>query len=408
VTFGALAGADLGDCFDPIRQTALHEWHAERGARFEDVGQWKRPWYYPAPGEAMEDAVRRECRAVRNGVGIFDASTLGKIDIQGPDAVGLLNRVYCNGWSNLAVGRCRYGLMLGEDGMVMDDGVTARLAEHHYLMTTTTGGAARVLAWLERWLQTEWPHMLVYLTSVTEHWATIAVAGPQSRAVRRQAGTDAELDGAAFPFMSVRDGTVAGIPARIARISFSGELAFEINIAADRARQVWEALLVAGEPHGITPYGTEAMHVLRAEKGFIIVGQDTDGSVTPIDLGMGALVNRTKDCIGQRSLARSDTARTDRKQLIGLLSDDPSCVVPEGGQIVSLAGGGGTARALGHVTSSYYSDAAGRAIALALLEAGRERLGEKLHVAQHAGAAIPVTVVKPLFYDPEGARQNVQ
>jgi sarcosine oxidase subunit alpha len=425
VTFGTLCGRELGEFLDPVRKTALHAWHEANGAVFEDVGQWKRPYFYPRAGESMDDAVRRECRAVRNGVGIFDASTLGKIDIRGPDAVTLLDRVYTNAWRSLGVGRCRYGLMLGEDGMVFDDGVTARLGDDHYLMSTTTGAAARVLAWIERWLQTEWPDLSVYLTSVTDQWSTIAVAGPWSRDVVSSATAGVDFANSAFPFMSAREGEVAGVPARIARISFSGELAFEVNVPADFARHVWEALHAAGARYDIAPYGTEAMHVLRAEKGYIIVGQDTDGSVTPLDLGMGAMVSAAKDCIGKRSLARSDTARADRRQLVGLITDDPSVVLPEGGQLlahedpgtvappaprarVARAGSGGPApaarRALGHVTSAYWSGACDRSIALALLATGRARHGERLQVFRHDGPPIAVTVCAPVFYDPEGKR----
>lgn len=329
VTFGTFAGRELGEFLDPVRKTAIHEWHVQNGAKFEDVGNWKRPWYYPKGGEDMHAAVARESLAVRQSVGILDASTLGKIDIQGPDAAKLLNWVYTNPWSKLEVGKCRYGLMLDENGMIFDDGVTVRLAEHHYMMTTTTGGAARVLTWLERWLQTEWPDMRVRLASVTDHWATFAVVGPNSRKVLQKVCQDIDFANAAFPFMSYRDGTVAGASARVMRISFSGELAYEVNVPANVGRAVWEAIMEAGAEFDITPYGTETMHVLRAEKGYIIVGQDTDGSMTPFDLGMGGLVAKSKDFIGKRSLTRSDTAKAGRKQFVGLLTDDPSFVLPE-------------------------------------------------------------------------------
>lgn len=407
VAFGAIAGRDVDDLFDPERKTALHEWHVQHGALFENVGQWKRPWYYPRAGESMHDAVNRECLAVRRRVGVMDASTLGKIDIQGPDAARLLDRVYINAWSNLAVGRCRYGIMLDENGMVMDDGVTTRLGEHHYLMTATTGGAARVLAWLERWLQTEWPDMKVYLTSVSEHWATIAVAGPESRSVLQSLCTDIDFSNAAFPFMSYRAGTVAAIPARVMRISFSGELAYEINVPANFARHAWEAVMRAGAPYDITPYGTEAMHVLRAEKGYVIVGQDTDGSVTPIDLGMAGMVAASKDCLGKRSLARADTARSDRKQLVGLLTDDPHAVLPEGGQIVEDANASPPVPMLGHVTSSYYSAALGRSIALALVKDGRARHAQRVFIPLEDGRSISAVIGASVFYDAEGSRQHV-
>ena len=406
VTFGLLAGPELGDGFDPVRTTPMHAWHVARGARFEDVGQWKRPWYYPLAGEAPDAATRREVLAVRRSVGMLDASTLGKIDLQGPDAATLLDWVYCNGWRTLGVGRCRYGLMLDENGMVFDDGVTVRLAEHHYLMHTTTGGAARVMAWLERWLQTEWPHLKVWLTSVTDHWATTAVAGPRSRDVLRAVCRDVDLDDDAFPFMAYRAGTVAGVPARLMRISFSGERAYEVNVAADQGARVWAAIHDAGQAFGIVPYGTEAMHVLRAEKGFIIVGQDTDGSVTPFDLGLGAMVATDKDCIGKRSLARSDTARSDRKQLVGLLADDPTFVLPEGAQVLAGEPGVVPMPMAGHVTSSYASPTLGRSIAMALVRGGLGRLGERVHVAMRGGRSVTAVIARPVFYDPKAERQH--
>ena len=415
VTFGAIAGREIGDFIDPIRKTCIHEWHVENGAAFEDVGNWKRPWYYPKAGEDLHAAVARECLAVRTGVGILDASTLGKIDIQGPDAAKLLNWVYTNPWSKLEVGKCRYGLMLDENGMVFDDGVTVRLGDQHYMMTTTTGGAARVLTWLERWLQTEWPDMKVRLASVTDHWATFAVVGPKSRKVLQKVCRDVDFANEAFPFMSYRDGTVADVKARIMRISFSGELAYEVNVPANAGRAVWEALMEAGAEFGITPYGTETMHVLRAEKGYIIVGQDTDGSITPFDLGVGGLVAKTKDCLGKRSLTRSDTAKEGRKQLVGLLTDDPATVLPEGGQI--LAKGTRTPPAntvatepvpmLGHVTSSYYSPILKRSIAMAVVKGGLGKMGQKVTIDLN-GRTVDATISSPVFYDTEGVRQHVE
>ncbi len=405
VTFGALAGFELGEAFEPIRTTAIHAWHVEQGAQFEDVGQWKRPWFYPRGGEDLHAAVSREVLAVRQAVGTLDASTLGKIDIQGPDAAKLLNWVYSNAWSKLEVGKCRYGLMLDENGMVFDDGVTVRLGDNHFLMHTTTGGAARVLAWLERWLQTEWPDLKVYLTTVTDHWATTAIAGPKSRELLTKLCTDVDFDDAAFPFMSYREGTVAGVPARIMRISFSGERSYEVNVPADQGLHVWNAIHAAGAGFGITPYGTETMHVLRAEKGFIIVGQETDGSVTPIDLGMGGLVAKSKDFLGKRSLSRSDTARPDRKQLVGLLTEDPAHVLAEGAQVLDSQTGA-AARMAGHVTSSYRSPTLGRSIALALVRGGLARLGESAQIALADGGTVRAVISSPVFYDAEGARQN--
>lgn len=407
VTFGTIAGRTLGELFDPIRKTAMHGWHEEHGAVFEDVGQWKRPWYYPQGKESMHEAVNRECLAVRNSVGVLDASTLGKIDVRGPDAATFLNLVYTNAWKKLGVGRCRYGLMLGEDGMVMDDGVTTRLGENHFIMTTTTGGAAHVLSWLEQWLQTEWPHLKVYLTSVTDHWATVSVAGPNSREVVSAVCEGIDFSTEAFPFMSYQVGQVAGVPARVMRISFTGELSYEINVPANYGRHVWEAVMAAGEPHGITPYGTETMHVLRAEKGFIIVGQETDGSVNPEDLGMHWILGK-KEFLGKRGLLREDNRREDRKQLVGLLTDNPAEVLPEGGQIVaSREYGEPPVPMLGHVTSSYWSATLGRSIALALVKSGRERHGQSVYLPLSDGRVVAAQVTEPLFYDPEGKRQHV-
>ncbi len=406
VTYGAIAGREVGPLFDPVRKTAIHEWHVEAGAEFENVGQWKRPWYYPRPGESMDDAVNRECVAVRTGVGVLDASTLGKIDIQGPDAAKFLDRVYVNGWRRLRMGRCRYGFMLGEDGMIMDDGVTARLADDRYLMHTTSSGAAAVMAWLERWLQTEWPDLKVYMTSVTDHWTTVSINGPHARRLLAKLATGVDLSNDAFPFMSVRDGVVAGVPARIFRVSFAGELSFEVNVDANYGRGVWEAVMEAGEEFGVTPYGTEAMHVLRAEKGYVIVGQDTDGSNTPDDVGAGGMVSSRKDFLGRRSLTRPDMLRDDRKQLVGLLSDDGE-MLPEGGQIVAAPSSATPVPMLGHVTSSYYSANLGHPIALAVVKGGRARQGETVYVPLADGRNLRARVTSPVFYDPQGERQNV-
>jgi sarcosine oxidase subunit alpha len=404
VTFGVFAGRDVDELLDPVRRTPMHGWHQQAGALFEDVGQWRRAWYYPRAGEDMHAAVTREVREVRRSLGIMDASTLGKIDIQGSDASELLNRIYTNAWKKLEVGRCRYGLMLGEDGMVMDDGVTARLGENHYLMTTTTGNAAPVLAHLEEYIQTEWPEFDVYCTSVTEQFATISIAGPNARRLLAELTSDIELSPNDFPHMAVRDGTVAGVPARVFRVSFTGEAAYEINVPSSFGLAVWQATMTAGEKYGITPYGTEAMHVLRAEKGFIIVGQETDGSINPIDLGMDWIVSKKKDFVGKRSLTRSDMAKPDRKQLVGILTDDPAVVLPEGAHLVERVEPQPPMAMLGHVSSSYYSPNVGRSIALALVKGGLAKKGQKLTAPLLDGRKIGCTVVDPVFFDPEGDR----
>ncbi|HLS69245.1 MAG TPA: sarcosine oxidase subunit alpha family protein, partial [Kiloniellales bacterium] len=333
VTFGAFAGRDVDDLLDPERTTPMHAWHVAHGARFEDVGQWRRAWYYPREGEDMQAAVAREVKAARDSLGLLDASTLGKIEVWGPDAGTFLDRVYSNTFSTLKVGRARYGLMLKEDGMVFDDGVTTRLGDERYLMTTTTGGAANVMSWLEEWLQTEWPDLKVYLTSVTEQWATMTISGPNARQLLSEL-TDLDLSAEAFPHMSMAEARIAGVKARIFRISFTGEVSFEINVPSRYGLAIWQSLIRVGQKYGITPYGTEAMHVLRAEKGFIIVGQESDGSVTPLDLGMEWIVSKKKDFLGRRSLSRPDMLKPDRKQLVGLLSEDGREVLPEGAQLV--------------------------------------------------------------------------
>jgi sarcosine oxidase, subunit alpha len=293
--------------------------------------------------------------------------------------------------------------------MVMDDGVTACISDTHFLMTTTTGGAANVLNWLEKWHQTEWPELEVYMTSVTDHWATAALVGPKSREVLAKLCSDIDLTKNAFKLMDWRDGTVAGVPAKVFRISFSGELAYEINVDASYGNYVWETLMRAGAEFDITPYGTETMHVLRAEKGFIIVGQETDGSVTPIDLDMAWAVSNKKNhsFIGKRSLARSDTARTDRKQLVGLLTDDPNFVLKEGAQIIENTNITPPVPMFGHVTSSYYSAFLGRSIALALVTDGFKRRDNNESIYAYAdGKAVKAKIVSSVFVDAEGARHN--
>lgn len=410
VLFSALAGRERGELFDPKRITPIHGWHDAHGAEFEIVGQWLRPWYYPQAGEDLDAAVERECRAVRESVGMMDASTLGKIEIKGPDAGEFLNRIYTNAYKKLPVGSARYGVMCKPDGMMFDDGVTLRLDEETYYMHTTTGGAAGVLDWLEEWLQTEWPDLDVYCTSVTEQWSTTAVVGPKSREVIARVAPDLDVSNEAFGFMTFQETTLAsGIPARVCRISFSGELAFEINVAGWYGRQVWEDVYAAGADFGITPYGTETMHVLRAEKGYPIVGQDTDGTVTPQDAGMEWIVSKAKDFVGRRSYTRADNVREDRKHLIGLLPVDGTTRLPEGAQMIEAGTDLATAPKpvpmLGHVTSSYHSVALGRPFALALLKGGRDRIGQRVAVPV-GDRLVEAEVTSHVLYDPEGTKRD--
>ena len=405
LTFGTIVGRNVGEFFDIFRKTPMHEWHEKNHAEFENVGQWKRAWYYPINNETMEEAVQRESKAARESAGILDASTLGKIDIQGTDVSEFLNRVYTNAWSKLAIGKCRYGLMLNEDGMVYDDGVTTRLDENHYIMTTTTGGAANVMGKLEDFLQTEWPELDVFLTSVTDHFATISVCGPNSRKILNKIIPDLDLSDENFPHMSFKNSRIGKIKCRVMRISFTGEHSYEINIQANYGKSVWEKCMEAGKEFNITPYGTEAMHLLRAEKGFIITGQDTDGTMTPIDLQMDWIVSKKKyDFIGKRSLYRSDTIRKDRKQLVGLITEDPKEVLEEGAQILSEINKK-PVEMLGHVTSSYYSPNLNKSIALAVVKSGKQMMGQKLFVPME-NKTINVTVTDSVFFDKENKRLN--
>ncbi|MDC0052047.1 sarcosine oxidase subunit alpha family protein [bacterium] len=406
LTFGALVGRNVKKFFDITRKTPMHSWHEKNNAKFEDVGQWKRAWYYPIDNESMHDSVQRESKAARENAGILDASTLGKIDIQGSDASEFLNRVYTNAWNKLGIGKCRYGLMLNEDGMVYDDGVTTRLGENHYIMTTTTGGAATVMGKLEDYLQTEWPELKVFLTSVTDHFATVSLCGPYSKKILEKVVKNINFDDNNFPHMSFKEGVIDNIKCRVMRISFTGELSYEINIQANYGKAVWEKCMQAGKEFKITPYGTESMHLLRAEKGFVIVGQETDGTVTPIDLQMDWIVSKKKyDFIGKRSLYRSDTMKEGRKQMVGLLTEDPNEVLEEGAQIVAEVKKKPPMDMLGHVTSSYYSPNLKKSIALAVVKNGKNLNGKILYVPMK-NKIIKVTVSDSIFIDKEGKRLN--
>ena len=409
VTFGTIAGRSVGALFDPERHTPMHSWHIEHGAKWENVGQWKRPWYYAQAGESMQDAINREVLAARNSVAVLDASTLGKIDVQGKDAAVFVDRMYSGAFENLRIGRCRYGLMLQDTGMIFDDGVTARLADDHFLVHTTTGNADAVLSWMELWHQTEWPELDVRLTSVTDQWATVAVVGPKSRSVVNALFPDLDLSNTNFPFMSVQSVNLGHVDVRIFRVSFSGELSYEINVPAQYGLSLWKKIFEVGGAYGITPYGTETMHVLRAEKGFIIAGQDTDGSMTPADMNMNWCVRKTSevDFVGRRSLALEDYQRPDRLQFVGLETVEPMEVLPEGGQLLEQPSNAVPAAMQGYVTSSYFSATLGRSIALSMVKGGLRRLGETLHCAIEDGRFIEARIVSSTFYDPDNKAQRV-
>ena len=424
-SFGAFVGPHCGKLFHPTRQTPMHRAHVADGAFFEDVGDWKKPWFYPqnkgtlgnkALGkETLSQACERESLAVRTSAGLLDGTTLGKIELRGADTLWLLNMLYTNSWDNLKIGQCRYGVMLTEAGMIFDDGVTARLGKDHYYMTTTTGGAARVLTWIEEWLQTEWPNRDVYATSVTEQWAVCVVGGPNARALL-QPLCDGDLSASELKFMTFKDMKVGGIRARVFRVSFSGESAFEINVASRYGESLWRALSQQGVSFDLVKYGTEAAHLLRGEKGFIIPGQDTDGTVTPYDANLGWIVDKDKeDFFGKRSLACSDLARAGRKQLVGLLTDDPRLTLEEGTHLLesrqNLRFRSLKSRriepvaTIGHVTSSYYSPNLGKSIAMALVSDGLSRKGDSIYAITDRGC-VPVRVVSSVFFDPKGTRMR--
>ena len=407
-SFGAFCGYRTDELFEVTRKTAIDPWAEAQGAVFEPVSLWRRAWYFPKDGEDMHAAVARECKATRDSLGIFDASTLGKIEVVGPDAAKFMNIMYTNPWSKLGVGSCRYGLMLAETGYIYDDGVVGRLAEDRFHVTTTSGGAPRVYRLMEDYLQTEFPELDVWLTSTTEQWSVIALNGPNARKLIEPFVEGIDLTPDSFPHMAVREGKICGVPTRLFRVSFSGELGFEVNIPSHYGRQVWEILFEAGQKYNITPYGTETMHVLRAEKGFIIVGQDTDGTVTPQDAGMNWIVSKKKkDFVGKRSLQRTDLVSEGRKHLIGLLTEDPKIVLEEGAHIVADPNQPIPMDMLGHVTSSYWSESLGTSIAMALVKDGFNRMDETLYIPMPGGVTHKAKVVKPVFYDPKGERLNV-
>jgi len=400
VTLGAIAGRQVGERYAPRRRLPAHDAHLALNPHWWEAGGWMRPACYPRQGETLAQAIRREALAVRNAAGIFDASPLGKIEVTGPDAARFLDRFYINNVLTLEPGRLRYGLMLNEAGVVIDDGTIACLSPQRFVVTTTSGGAARIAAWLEEWRQCEWPDLRVFVTPVTTQWAAIALSGPRAREVLARFETDIAIDGAALPHMSVREGLFAGVDSRLYRVSFSGELGYEIHVPARFGAALWQSLLTAGAEAGIVPYGIETLLLLRLEKGYLHVGVDTDGATAPADVGWGAVAARKKvDFIGKRSLARVDNLRDDRLQLVGLAAKEGAALVA--GAHLRLPGT--TEGSDGWVTSAAHSPTLERPIALALLRGGRARLGQALAV-HDLGRQGKADVVSPAFYDPEGKR----
>ena len=401
IAFGALGGRSRGALFRPIRQLAAAVAHERAGAIFEEYGGFMRPAYYPKDGETPYQAEQREVRAVRKRAGLFDASPLGKIEVVGPDAGVFLDRIYANTMSTLKVGKCRYGLMLNELGVIIDDGVTVRMSEDRFLVGTTGGGAARIAAWLEEWLQCEWPHLKVLIAPVTSAWAVITLSGPVARAILDKVGVEnIDLSQASFPHMSFREGGVAGVPARISRVSFTGEVSFEVSVPARQAQALWSQCLDVGRPLGLEPVGVDAWMALRTEKGFLHVGADTDGSTTPDDVGWGHVLKRKQDFIGRRSLDRPEALRRDRLQLVGLKVTEasaPSEVLAIGSHVQGKGGSDG------YVTSAAFSASLGRGVALARVRAGRARMGEEVTILAPSGRRC-ATITELAAYDPEGVR----
>ena len=407
ISLGSIAGEARSHLFQPIRQSPMHEWHSHHGADWEPVGQWRRPYTYLRKGESVLDAVNREVINVRQNVGLFDASSLGKLMVKGPDACKFLDIIYTNMMSTLKPGKCRYGLMCSENGFLIDDGVVARIDEETFLCHTTSGGADHIYAHMEEWLQTEWWDWKVYVTNLTEQFAQITVAGPKSRMLLEKLGA-ANLERENLPFMSWIDGLIDGLSVRIFRISFSGELSFEIAINAGNGLSMWETLIDAGQEFDIMPYGTEALHVLRAEKGFIMIGDETDGTVTPQDLNLGWAISKKKDdFIGKRAQQRLHFNDPDRWTLVGLQTLDGS-VLPDGIYAVeSPSQSSDKSVMIGRVTSTYYSPTLQAGIAMGLVQRGKDRLGDVIEFAGLNKKTYEARIVSSVFVDPDGERQNV-
>ncbi len=402
VSFGAISGLREGSVVLPYRHTPVTKWNHERGANMYEAGaRWRRPGYFPQSGENFQEAVNRECLAVRDRVGVYDGSPLGKFELKGRDVGNYLDLLYTNIMSTLSPGNGRYGLMLSEDGLILDDGVAMRLGEHRWIVSTSTGHADAMSQHMEKVLQFDHPDWEVMITTVTSQWNNATICGPRARDVLQALGTDIDLSPDAFPFMSLRDGTVAGLPARVVRVSFTGELSFEVNVAPRHMAELWDKVMAAGAGFGIEPVGSEGSHVLRVEKGFLSLGHEVDGTVDAYDLGMGWIMSKKKpDYIGKRSVEIRRAGGSVRRELVGLLPEDPDEMIPEG---APLTPGGSKQATEGLVTACVWSVVNGRWVALALLENGHSRHGEIAHVRLRS-RVIPAQVTKPVFHDPDGKR----
>ena len=404
ITIGTIVGREVGMEYMPTRKTPMHEWHEKNNAVFVDAGAWKRPRYYKQGNETLFEASKREAKNVRENVGICDVTTLGKIDIKGPDAAEFLNRVYTNAWMKLPVGKARYGLMLREDGIVMDDGTTTRISENHYHMTTTTAQAANVLSHLEYYLQIVWPELNVNVVSTTEQWAGAAIAGPKSRDMLSKLYPDLDVSNNALPFMGYKEAEFFGVPSRIFRISFSGELAYEINVKSDHGMFMWEKMMEVGKEFGNQPYGTEALSTLRIEMGHV-AGPELDGRTIPSDVSLNGLVSKKKDFIGKNSLGRKAFNVESRQKIVGLIPIDRKSSIPEGSHIVQDQNAKLPNPKLGHVSSSCWSVENNNPFSLAIMKDGKNMIGKKFFaVSPLKNKSIEVEVISSHYVDPEGKR----
>ncbi len=400
IEFGSIAGLREESVFLPYRHTPLTQWHKNFGAiMYESGARWRRPGYYPKPEESFQETVNRESIATRTNVAVYDGSPLGKFELKGMDSMKFIEMLYTNTFSTLRTGAGRYGIMLTDDGLIFDDGVTFKLIENHYLMSTSTGNADEINRHMENFLQNERPDWDVKITAVTNQWGNATICGPKARQVMRALQTDIDLSPAVFPFMSIREGTIAGIPARVSRVSFTGELSFEINVWSRHLPELWGKIMEAGKPYDIIPIGSEANHVLRVEKGFLSLGHEADGTTDPYDLGMGWIMSAKKeDFIGKRAIEIRRDSSAPRRELVGLLIEDPNQLVIEGAPITPA---GHRGRSEGFVTACVWSVVQNRAVALALLVEGRSRMGQNAYIRMKDDV-VTAEIVRSCFHDPDG------
>jgi len=404
ISIGAIVGREIGKHSKPTRKSPMHNWHEKNNAVFVDAGVWLRPRYYKRGNEGLFEASKREAENVRKNVGVCDVTTLGKIDVKGPDAAEFLNRVYTNAWLKLPVGKARYGVMLREDGIVMDDGTTTRISENHYHMTTTTAQAANVLSHLEYYLQLVWPELDVNVVSTTEQWAGAAIAGPKSRDLLQKLFPNTDVSNEGLPFMGFVEANLFGVNARIFRISFSGELAYEVNVESDNGNFMWEKIIEIGKDFNLQPYGTEALSTLRIEMGHV-AGSELDGRTIPYDTGLDGLVSKKKDFIGKRSLLKKAYNEKDRQRIVGVVPLDKKTSIPEGSHLVKDPKGKLPNPKLGHISASCWSVEHNNPFSLAILKDGKNMIGSKLYaMSPLKNKTIAVEIVSSHYVDPKGER----